>query len=214
MTSENTPPSTVATSVGTPATLTSFTKTVAPPFKKPMHSQNQMMTPPAISIASSTMVTPSSFTSAPTDPSFRGHNNFQNQMMTPSTMAAPPSMAPTSMNQLHWGSDQLIDFQNTMMTQQAMTPHHMVTPPAHDTAMNLNYDPYGNWNASQMGGASMPPPAQWNMMPDANHPQNFAQFGNTNNMQQMNYDFQQFTDFNGAGTSTQQNWYEANYKFQ
>ncbi|CAL2051982.1 unnamed protein product [Caenorhabditis brenneri] len=210
ITSENSPPSTVATSVGIPATSTSFTKTVAPPFKKPMHSQNQMMTPPAISIASSTMVTPSSFTSAPTDPSFRGHNNFQNQMMTPSTMAAPPSMAPTSMNQLHWGS---ADFHNPMMAQQTMTPHHMVTSPAHDIAMNQNYDPYGTWNVSQMGGVPMPPQAQWNMMPDDNHPQDFAQFGSTSGMQQMNYDFQQFTDFNGVGTPTQQYSYEANFEF-
>ncbi|CAL2051983.1 unnamed protein product [Caenorhabditis brenneri] len=248
ITSENTPPSTVATPIGIPATVSSPTKTVTPPYKKPMYSQNQMMTPSAVAMRPPMMATPTSlvstnltpsdkgtigfqnqafskpsmsmnpntttppsFTPTPSDPSFGGHNNFQNRMMNTSTMAAPHSMTSTYMTQPHWGS---AGFQKPMMTQQTMTSPHMITPPAHDISMNENYNPYRNWNASQMGGAPMPPPTQWNTMPVANNLQNFAQFGKTNSMQQINYDFQQFTDSNGAGISSQQNWYGANYRFQ
>ncbi|EGT44321.1 hypothetical protein CAEBREN_06191 [Caenorhabditis brenneri] len=248
ITSNDIPTYTVATPTGTPATLSSLTKTEAPLYKKPMYSQNQMMTPSAVAmrpsmIPSPTSVvpnnltpsaggtigfqnkpfsklpmsmnpnttTPSSFTPTPSGPPFGRHNNFQNQMMTPSSMAVPPSMTSTYMSQPHWES---AGFQNPMMAQRTMTPPHMITPPAHDISMNENYNPYGNRNAPQMGAIPMPPPAQWNTMPVANNLQNFAPFGNTNSMQQMNYDFQQFTDSNGAGASSQQNWFGANYRFQ
>ncbi|CAL2048494.1 unnamed protein product [Caenorhabditis brenneri] len=189
--SNSTPPSTVVSSNGTPATVTA-----ASPHTNPMNSQNQSMTPTAIAMTPSTMLTPPSLTSTPTGSSFGGHNNFQNQMMT------PPSLASSYMTPPFGGST---GFQNQM----TRPPY-----PAHQFSVNQHYDAYGMSSMSQMGGAPMPQPTHWGMLPGASNSQNFTQSGNTGNMPQMIQNPPQHLNYNGSGSNLQHDSNGANYNFR
>ncbi|EGT31591.1 hypothetical protein CAEBREN_16577 [Caenorhabditis brenneri] len=185
------------------------------------------MTPAAIAMTPSNMLTPPSLTSTPSGPPFGRHNNFQNQMMT------PPSLASTHITPPYGRST---GFQNQMMTPTSyvtppslastyMTPpvggsngfqNQMTLPPfpAQQFAVNQHYDAYGQSSMSQMGGAPMPPPTHWGMLPGASNSQNFTQSGNTGNMPQMTQNPPQYLNYNGSGTNFQYDSNGANYNFR
>ncbi|CAL2051990.1 unnamed protein product [Caenorhabditis brenneri] len=223
-------PSTVASLNGTPASLSSSTRIVSPLYKKPMHFQNQSMTPAAIAMTPSSMLTPPSLTSTPTGPPFGGHNNFQNQMMTPANIVTPPLLASTSSNYMTPPFGGSTGFQNQTMTPPSLAPTYMTPPsggsngfqnqmtlppyPAHQFDVNQHYDAYGMSSMSQMGGAPMAQATHWGMSPSASHSQNFTQPENTGNMPQMIQNPPQYLNYNGSGTNLQYDSNGANYNFR
>ncbi|EGT45377.1 hypothetical protein CAEBREN_19510 [Caenorhabditis brenneri] len=185
------------------------------------------MTPAAVAMAPSTMLTPPSLTSTPTGPPFGGHNNFQNQMMTPAASVTPPSLASTYMTPPFGETN---GFQNQAMTPPPSASTYMTPPfggstgfqnqmtvspyPAHQFAVDQHYDAYGMSSMSQMGGAPMPQATHWGMSPSASHSQNFTRSGNTGNMPQMIQNHPQYLNYNESGTNLQYDSNGANYNFR
>ncbi|CAL2034480.1 unnamed protein product [Caenorhabditis brenneri] len=189
-------PAVPSPSFGTPAI-----KMVGPPSWAPTYFQTPT-TPSAgpptnfQKITPFNMATPPSMGATPPTPvsggpptSFQG-NQFMtpsNIALTPSTMITPPSMGGTPPTPSSGGFQ---DFQNSMWT---TTSPAMAAPSAYDYTWN---DQYGTWDMTQKARGA----PQGNISQGVDDFQGFQQFGNLGNVPQNNIDFSQF---DGAGTSSQ-----------